>query len=239
MKTVGDRIRYFRKDRKMTQDRLAELTGIHPVSIRKYETNKMQPQIEQIERIASVLDVNTAALVGYNSKPAVIQTVGDLMGVLISLFKSRVLMIIGVGHYNTEDPDNAETEALIGADPSKMLLMLNPVLYKLFDVAKITNFSKARFTRGKLTLKQLGLILNDEKCAAELMEWAAMYVVCEEYLAKGIKSKNPDIAPERVTEMLEDIELQMIANTMPLPTLEGIDGDGALLMRYGDEEESN
>ena len=95
MKTVGDRIRYFRKDRKMTQDKLAELTGIHPVSIRKYETNKMQPQIEQIERIASVLDVNVSAIVGYNSKPSIVRTVGDLTGVLMMLYKAHVLMIIG------------------------------------------------------------------------------------------------------------------------------------------------
>ena len=52
MLTVGDKIKYFRKQRGMTQAQLAELTGIHPVSIRKYEINKMQPQSQQIERIA-------------------------------------------------------------------------------------------------------------------------------------------------------------------------------------------
>ena len=40
MLTVGDKIKYFRKQRGMTQAQLAELTGIHPVSIRKYEINK-------------------------------------------------------------------------------------------------------------------------------------------------------------------------------------------------------
>ena len=33
MLTVGDKIKYFRKQRGMTQAQLAELTGIHPVSI--------------------------------------------------------------------------------------------------------------------------------------------------------------------------------------------------------------
>ena len=38
--TIGEKIKYCRKQIGITQDKLAELTGIHPVSIRKYETNK-------------------------------------------------------------------------------------------------------------------------------------------------------------------------------------------------------
>jgi transcriptional regulator with XRE-family HTH domain len=49
MMTIGEKIRTIRATRNMTQAKLAELTGIHPVSIRKYETNKMQPQLPQIE----------------------------------------------------------------------------------------------------------------------------------------------------------------------------------------------
>ena len=50
--TIGEKIKYCRKQIGITQDKLAELTGIHPVSIRKYETNKMQPQPPQLEKIA-------------------------------------------------------------------------------------------------------------------------------------------------------------------------------------------
>ena len=56
MMTTGERIRYFRKQRKLTQVQLAEMTGIHPVSIRKYEINLMQPQIEQIESDCSCFE---------------------------------------------------------------------------------------------------------------------------------------------------------------------------------------
>ena len=94
MKTIGERIKYFRKKRKMTQEQLAELTGIHPVSIRKYETNKMQPQIEQIERIASTLQVNANAIIGYNGAPTRVDTVGDLMGLLMTLYRAHVLLIV-------------------------------------------------------------------------------------------------------------------------------------------------
>ena len=42
--TIGEQIKYIRKRRGLTQGQLAEATGIHPVTIRKYETNKLQPK---------------------------------------------------------------------------------------------------------------------------------------------------------------------------------------------------
>ena len=57
--TIGEKIRYYRKQLGITQGKLAELTGIHPVSIRKYEINKMQPQPQQIERIAAAQRTST------------------------------------------------------------------------------------------------------------------------------------------------------------------------------------
>ena len=62
--TIGEKIKYCRKQIGITQDKLAELTGIHPVSIRKYETNKMQPQPPQLEKIAAALGVSYNALNG-------------------------------------------------------------------------------------------------------------------------------------------------------------------------------
>ena len=39
--TIGDRIKHYRTRVKMTQNNLAELSAVHPVSIRKYETNRV------------------------------------------------------------------------------------------------------------------------------------------------------------------------------------------------------
>ena len=56
--TIGEQIKYIRKRRGLTQTQLAEMTGIHPVTIRKYEINKLQPKKEQIKRIAASLMVS-------------------------------------------------------------------------------------------------------------------------------------------------------------------------------------
>ena len=231
MKTVGDRIRYFRKDRKMTQDKMAELTGIHPVSIRKYETNKMQPQIEQIERIASVLDVNVSAIVGYNTKPAVVRTVGDLTGVLMMLYKAHILMIIGKPTFNDEDVNKEDFDPLAGMDPQKMLIMLNPMLSSYFDVAKITSIT-GDFSTGQLSVDQLGLILKKREYAEEFIQWAAMYSLFERLLASNTMREDADSQLDFITNAMETQELVLLSNTEPLPTKEFDDDSEVLFLRF-------
>lgn len=89
--TIGEKIKYCRKQIGITQDKLAELTSIHPIFIRKYKTNKMQPQPPQLEKIATVLSVSYNTLNGSDTARLRLETVGDLMGVLMVLCNSSIL----------------------------------------------------------------------------------------------------------------------------------------------------
>ncbi len=93
--TIGEKIKYFRKQRGITQGELAELTGIHPVSIRKYETNKMQPLPPQVEKIAAALNVNFSAIYGMDQSAFRLETRGDLMGLLMTAYKAGLIQVDG------------------------------------------------------------------------------------------------------------------------------------------------
>lgn len=93
--TIGEKIKYFRTQKGITQAKLAEISEIHPVSIRKYETNKMQPQSPQLEKIAEALDVNYGALVGISNMNIRLETEGDFMGLLMLLCSSGILEVDG------------------------------------------------------------------------------------------------------------------------------------------------
>ena len=54
--TVGEKIRKTRKQKKMTQNTLARLTGLAAITIRQYEANKYIPKIENLRKIAHALD---------------------------------------------------------------------------------------------------------------------------------------------------------------------------------------
>lgn len=57
-----DNLRRIRKEKKITQKQLAEKIGVQPSAISKYETGKVSPTIEQLEKIAEVLEVPVMSL---------------------------------------------------------------------------------------------------------------------------------------------------------------------------------
>lgn len=89
--TIGEQIKYIRSRRGLTQSLLAEMTGIHPVTIRKYETNKLQPKKEQIRKIADVLKVSPMIFDATEAGSIPVKSVGDMLGIFILLYKSGVI----------------------------------------------------------------------------------------------------------------------------------------------------
>lgn len=65
MATVGDRIRYYREDRGLTQMELAARVGIGYATISKWETNVIKNiPFERLCTIADALDVTPNILLG-------------------------------------------------------------------------------------------------------------------------------------------------------------------------------
>ena len=93
--TIGEKIKYVRKLYHMSSAELAERTGIHPVSIRKYESNKMIPQSAQIERLAAAFHLSPAIFSGLTDMHFDFQYSGDCLGMLIMLYTSGALIING------------------------------------------------------------------------------------------------------------------------------------------------
>ena len=54
--SVGDNIRYWRKHAGMTQEELAQKTGMNIASIEKYETGELYPSKKALQNVATALD---------------------------------------------------------------------------------------------------------------------------------------------------------------------------------------
>lgn len=91
--TIGQRIRYCRTLRGISQTQLALDSGVHPVSVRKYETDKMQPQPEQILRIAGALHVSYSALAGVDMAGIDGTRHTDTMSLVMILVNAGILKI--------------------------------------------------------------------------------------------------------------------------------------------------
>lgn len=95
---ISERIKAAREKAGMTQAELGEKVGISGVAIMRYEKGQRQPRFDQLEKIASTLDVSLAYLLGRDSdllSPA-------LQHAFFDAFLKRV------------------EEKLLGADPSDL-----------------------------------------------------------------------------------------------------------------------
>lgn len=201
MFTVGDKIKYFRKQRGMTQAQLAELTGIHPVSIRKYEINKMQPQSQQVERIAEALRVNSGALSSSNSDIIHMETKGDLMSLLMLWHKSGILSIEG-----ERGEDNLLDAATVRLQPNTVF---GTYLALSCDQAKKEEI---------IQLDNLSVVLQDKSILQNLLRWESLYngyvLMSEKY---GDSDSEPTLtALNELRENLELIEMELQGSMEPL-----------------------
>ena len=61
-KLIGQRIRNYRTQRKLSQEKLAELSGCHPTYIGQVERGEKNATLESVEKIASALNISLSQL---------------------------------------------------------------------------------------------------------------------------------------------------------------------------------
>ena len=62
VKILGNRIRNYRTEQKLSQEKLAELSGCHPTYIGQIERGEKNATVESIEKISSALKIPLSKL---------------------------------------------------------------------------------------------------------------------------------------------------------------------------------
>ncbi len=85
---IGENIKKYRKEKKLTQQELADKIGKHKITVAKYESGKISVPIDVLDQIANELDVTYIDLIGFdpdyaeseveNTLSAVIEQLEDL-----------------------------------------------------------------------------------------------------------------------------------------------------------------
>ena len=61
-KELGLKIRFYRKEKKMTQERLAEICGFHPTYIGQLERGEKNASVETLYRVSQGLNISMCSL---------------------------------------------------------------------------------------------------------------------------------------------------------------------------------
>ena len=200
--TIGEKIKYFRKRIGITQAKLAELSGIHPVSIRKYETNKMVPQAAQIDRLAEALGVSSFALAGFENNIR-LETVGDFMGLMIMLIKTKIVSING----------EREESGMINTDTAQFVI--NPF---------ITNFFDSKTDKSNLYANTILYYLKNENILSDILKWERINHRYEKCAAEICDTSDKELINilEELKEQKEVIELELQHSNIMLSSNNGI-----------------
>ena len=78
--TVGEKIKYYRNIRGISQEMLGNLSGINPATIKKYEYGIRNPKPDQLLKIANALGISINLFMDFD-----IETVSDVLSLLFKL----------------------------------------------------------------------------------------------------------------------------------------------------------
>ena len=206
--TIGEKIKYLRSLAGLTQSQLANASKIHLVSIKKYETNKMQPLLPQIEKIADALNISPNALIGLEKASLRFETIGDLMGIIIILLNSNIISIEG----ERGDDDFLE--------PETVLIHFNPVFTSLMNVC----INKENNSSELLPPDKISFYINNPFVIKELLNWEKMNHIYNRELKRAGDNPNESTkaALDSLASMKEKIELEIQRDMLILDTKSGI-----------------
>ncbi len=186
--TIGKKIKYIRKLYHMSSTELAQRSGIHPVSIRKYESDKMVPQQAQINRIAAAFKLSPAVFSGITETNFDFQYSGDVLMLLIMLYTSGGLTVTG---------NRSENGALI---QNTVKFNLNPVFGK---------FLRFYSAKKEIDPKDLSLGIIDDNTLQHFLYWEYMYNRKDEFYEAYLEEESAETltAYNKVLNDYEETEI--------------------------------
>ena len=60
---LGDKIKLYRENKKMTQNEIADILGVKAATISKYEAGTLEPNIESLKKLAEIFNVSVDELI--------------------------------------------------------------------------------------------------------------------------------------------------------------------------------
>ena len=100
---IAERIKKLREKFEITSNEFAKFTGIHPVTVRKYESKKMVPGIEVIDKMCETLKLNRMIFEGIPKQYTDYNFTGDFYQQLFLLLENETL------HLNSNNNENNDS----------------------------------------------------------------------------------------------------------------------------------
>ena len=95
---LGEKIKLYRENKKMTQNEVAGILDVSPATISKYESDALEPNIESLKRLAELFEISVDELLNEEEKKFDISKIN----VLDILREQKNMKLKGNLYHNTQ-----------------------------------------------------------------------------------------------------------------------------------------
>ena len=133
---VGNKIKEYRELNKMTQKDIAEILGVEPATISKYEAGTIEPSIESLKRLAETFNVTVDELIKDEEKLDI-----SKINVLEVLREQKEMGLKGNLYHNTQIMFSYNTNHIEGSklteEQTRYIFETNTILFEVGTVASV------------------------------------------------------------------------------------------------------
>ncbi|MBR2744490.1 MAG: Fic family protein [Clostridia bacterium] len=214
---LGDKIKLYRENKKMTQNYLAEVLEVSPATISKYESGALEPSIESIKKLADLFEISIDELLRDEEKFDV-----SKINVLNVLREQKEMKLKGNLYHQTQISFAYNTNHIEGStlteEQTRYIYETNTILFENNTVAKVDDILETSnhfklvdymldFADKKLTekmIKEFHKILKEGTSDGRL-DWfnVGEYKQRANMIGNGIKTTSPNNVEKEMAKLLE------------------------------------
>ncbi len=133
---LGEKIKFYRENKNMTQSEIAEILEVKPATVSKYETGTLEPNIESLKRLAEIFEITIDELLKDKDKFDVSE-----LDILEVLKEQKKMKLKGNLYHNTQIIFAYNTNHIEGSklteDQTRYIFETNSILFEGETIASV------------------------------------------------------------------------------------------------------
>ena len=215
---LGDKIKLYRENKKMTQNDIANTLDVSPATVSKYESGALEPNIESLKRLAELFEVSIDELLNDEEGKFDISKIN----VLDILREQKEMKLKGNLYHQTQVSFAYNTNHIEGStlteDQTRYIFETNTILFEGDTIAKVDDILE---TSNHFKLVDYMLDVADKKLTEKMIKeyhkilkdgtsdsrvgWfnVGEYKQRANTIGSGIKTASPNNVEKEMTKLMD------------------------------------
>ena len=215
---LGDKIKLYRENKKMTQNEIANILDVSPATVSKYESGALEPNIESLKRLSELFEVSIDELLNDEEDKFDISKIN----VLDVLKEQKEMKLKGNLYHQTQVSFAYNTNHIEGStlteEQTRYIFETNTILFEGDTIAKVDDILE---TANHFKLVDYMLDVADKKLSEKMIkefhkilkegtsdsrvEWfnVGEYKQRANTIGSGIKTTSPNNVEKEMSKLID------------------------------------